>query len=323
MFELKKIGIVKRASAFLLDAILLAVLATGFMFIISLICNYNAEVQKASNYSKNWDDFRIEHVAKIANNYGFIYESDEDSEKYTITKFDEDGNAQSASLDEVIFALIKDVAECYDFTIKLSEDGTRFTVLKGDATSSLNEVLSVLNADENRNDDVEKAFKAYMELTPTGLVAAQNEYVFTLLFTMISVGILLAYLVLEFIIPIILKNGQTIGKKVFDICLVRPNCVKITSISLFARTLIGKYAIETMFPILLVFLFLFGGIGMLAIILFAAITLLNVILFIATKNKTPIHDVIAGTVAVDKSLQMIFESEEEFAEKKANYKGFI
>ena len=43
MFELRKIGIVKRLSAWFLDAILLAVLTTGFMFLISLICNFNYE----------------------------------------------------------------------------------------------------------------------------------------------------------------------------------------------------------------------------------------------------------------------------------------
>ena len=71
-----------------------------------------------------------------------------------------------------------------------------------------------------------------------------------------------------------------------------------------------------MFPVLLVFLFLFGGIGILAIILFAAITILNVVMFFATKNKTPIHDMLAGTVAVDMKLQVIFNSTEEMIARK-------
>ena len=37
MFELRKIGIVKRLSAWFLDAILLAVLTTGFMFLIVIL----------------------------------------------------------------------------------------------------------------------------------------------------------------------------------------------------------------------------------------------------------------------------------------------
>lgn len=316
MFELKKIGFLKRASALLLDAILLTVLATGFMFLMSLICNYDAEAQKASNYVDEWDGFRKEHVPEIAENYGFIYNEAEDGGSYTVTKLDEDGNSQSSSIDEVIFALIKDVAESYGFTIKQSSDGTTFSIINGDEASSLSDVLSALNADESRNDSVANAFKAYLELPAYSLVNAQREYVYTLQFVIISVSILLAYLILEFVLPIILKNGQTVGKKVFSIGLVRPNCVKVNALMLFARTLIGKYAIETMFPILLVFLLLYGGIGWVAIILFVAITLLNVILFFATKNKTPIHDVIAGTVATDLKLQMIYQSEEELNEKK-------
>ena len=285
MFELKKIGIVKRASALLLDAILLAVLATGFMFIISLICDYSGQEEKARNYYNQWEEFREEYIPEVAEQYGFTYKESEDGTDYTITKKAENG-----------------------------ED---------DVKSSLSEVIEALLADKSRNERMEEAFVAYSNLPPIGNVNAQYSYVYSLLFMMVSIGVLLSYLILEFILPIILKNGQTVGKKVFAICLVRPNGVKITNLSLFARTVVGKYAIETMFPILLIFLFLFGGIGILAIILFVAITLLNVILFVVTKNKTPIHDVIAGTVTVDKNLQMIFESEEELAEKKAQHKGFI
>ena len=283
MFELKKIGFVKRASALLLDTILLAVLTTGFMFVISLICNFSGEAEKARHYSNQWDEFRQEYIPEVAEHYGFIYEESEDGTSYTIKKYNEK-------------------TEKYE-------------------KASTNEVMQALSNDKSRTERMEEILDVYKKLPP---LYKQSEYVYSLLFTMVSVGVLLSYLILEFILPIIFKNGQTVGKKVFSICLVRPNCVKITNVSLFARTVIGKYAIETMFPILLVFLFLFGGIGILAIILFAAITLLNVIIFIATKNKTPIHDMLASTVAVDKSLQMIFESEEELAEKKAQQpKGFI
>lgn len=286
MFELKKIGFVKRASALLLDAILLAVLSTGFIFVISLICNFSVEEAKVRDYYSQWDEFRHEYVPEVAEHYGFKYEESEDGIDYTITKY----NDNTGSYEK----------------------------------SSLNDVLAALSDDETKTERMEEAFAAYSKLPPPKKIYAQSEYVSSLLFTMISVGVLLAYLILEFVLPIIFKNGQTVGKKVFSICLVRPNCVKITTVSLFARTVVGKYAIETMFPILLVFLFLFGGIGLLAIILFAAITLLNVIVFFASKNKTPIHDILASTVAVDKNLQMIFGSEEELAEKKAQQpKGFI
>lgn len=273
MFELKKIGIVRRASALLLDLILLVVLTTGFMFIISLICDYSHEESLSIKYYNEWEDFRKEYVEDIAWHYGFDYDTTNDSIGY-----------------------------------KISKDGV---------ASSLDALMQALSDSNGEDVATKSAYDAYTKLTPVKQVNMQYEYVYNLLFMMVSIGVLLAYIVLEFIIPIILKNGQTVGKKVFSICLVRPNCVKITKLSLFARTILGKYAIETMFPILLVFLFLFGGLGILAIILFAAITLLNVILFFALKNRTPIHDLVAYTVAADMRVQMIFRTEEELVQKKA------
>lgn len=277
MFELRKIGFVKRAAALLLDVILLAVVSTGFIFLISLICNYSHEEKLSTQYYNEWEDYRKEYFGGVAAFYGFTYEESEDGDEYTITK-----------------------------------DGEE---------SSFDAIMKTLIASEGKDSETAEAYEAYLTLTPVAKVNAQYKFVYNLLFMMVSIGILLAYIILEFIIPILLKNGQTVGKKVFEICLVRPDCVKITNLSLFARALLGKYAIETMFPILLVFLFIFGGLGILAIILFIAILLLDVVVFITTKNKTPIHDLLASTVVVDKKLQMIYESEEELAQKKALYQN--
>lgn len=270
MFELRRISIVRRLSALLLDAILLAVLATGGIYVISLICRYGEAESLASEYYNEWETFRKDYIPQVAEYYGFTYE--EDGENYTITK---DGEAVS----------LYDVAE-------------------------------ILEQSGGNDPATAEAYAAYKGLTPADKVNMQYGYVFNLLFMMVSLGILFAYLILEFILPIIFKNGQTVGKKVFDVCLVRTDCVKIGNLSLFARTFLGKYAIETMFPILLVFLFFFGGTGLVSVILLIALTILNIVLFFATKNRTPIHDLLADTAAADMKLQMIFGSEEELIQKK-------
>ena len=59
MFELRKIGIVRRASAWLLDAILLSVLAVGFMWIIPIIA-----VAVNAGQIKTGAPCRMERVAK-------------------------------------------------------------------------------------------------------------------------------------------------------------------------------------------------------------------------------------------------------------------
>ena len=278
MFEIRKIGFIRRASALLLDAILLAVLATGFMFIISLICDFRHEEKLANEYYNEWEDFRKEYMDDVATYYGFKYE--EKGNDYTVTTAD----GKSATLDNVLTELKKSQGN--------------------------------FDADNPNYERMVEAYGVYKALPPNTKVNAQYKYVYALLFMMVSLGILLSYIVLEFVIPLIMKNGQTVGKKVFGIALVRTDCVKVNTLSLFARTLLGKFAIETMFPVLLVFMFLFGGMGLLAVLLLAALTILNVVLFFATKNKTPIHDMLAGTVAVDIKLQMIFESEEELIQKK-------
>ncbi len=294
MFELKKIGIVKRASAWLLDAILLAVLTTGFMFLISLIAGYGHQQSVLAGYYEAWDQYRIEHLADIAEHYGYDYTvEDEEGLEYKVTPKDSD----------------KEV-EYFEVILKMANDPPK---------------------EDDPDTALVSAYDAYLELCgtdregtvvnkdgiPLGRVAAQNKLVNSLIFTMLSMGLLLAYLVLEFILPIILKNGQTVGKKVFSIELVRPNCVKITTLALFARTILGKFAIETMFPVLLIFMLLFGNMGWLALLLLGALLLLNAILFFATKNRTPIHDLLAGTVAVDAKLQMVYYSEDELNEAKS------
>lgn len=271
MFELKKIGIVRRASAWLLDAILLSVLSVGFIYLISLICNYSKEEKLANEYYGAWETFREEEIGKVASFYGFTY------------------------------------------TV---EEGGDYTIEKDGVEKTIEDVVDVLVASEGKDEETAAAYERYLTLPPVKSVNGQYFKVHNLLFMMTSIGLLLGYAVLEFVLPLCLKNGQTVGKKVFGICLIRPDCVKITTLSLFARTFLGKFAIETMFPVLMVFLFFFGGLGLLAIVLFAAILLLNLILFFATKNRTPIHDLLAGTVAADMRVQMIFSSEEELIEKK-------
>ncbi len=127
----------------------------------------------------------------------------------------------------------------------------------------------------------------------------------------VSIGILFSVLILEFVIPLCLKNGQTVGKKAFNIGVVHINSVRINPLALFIRTLLGKFAIEIMVPAILLILFFWGSLGSLGIIAFALIVLLIIGVFFFTKNKTPIHDILAKTVVVDLGTQMIFESEED------------
>ena len=152
----------------------------------------------------------------------------------------------------------------------------------------LNEAYAALSADE-------EAMYAYNMLISLSL-------------TITSLGILLAYLVMEFTVPMCLGNGQTIGKKIFGIGLMRNDGVKITGSGLFARTFLGKYAIGSMAPALIILMIFFGMLGLTGTIILALIALLQIILLLATRNHTPIHDLLASSVCIDVGSQMIFDT---------------
>lgn len=127
------------------------------------------------------------------------------------------------------------------------------------------------------------------------------------IFAMLSLSVLCAYVILEFVIPLLLKNGQTLGKKCFGVALMRKDGVKVTPFMMFARTVLGKCTVETMIPLLSAVM-LFVGIGGPLFFLGVAVLLAQLIVPLATRNKTGIHDIMACTVAVDLSSQMIFDS---------------
>lgn len=143
-------------------------------------------------------------------------------------------------------------------------------------------------------------------------------YTYNLIISLILVittsGLLIGFLALEFAVPLILKNGQTVGKKVFGIGVMRVDSVKLTPAQLFVRTVLGKFTIETMVPVLIFILILFGRAGIIGLIVVTCILALQLILIAVTKTNSLIHDLLAGTVVVDMASQMIFETTQDLVE---------
>lgn len=134
--------------------------------------------------------------------------------------------------------------------------------------------------------------------------------IISLTITMISLSVFFAVLIAEFIIPICLKNGQTVGKKIFSIAVMRIDGVKVTPVIMFVRSILGKYTVEIMIP-LIILLMAFLGVG--SIVTFGVVVLIvlfEIGLMIFTKTNSMIHDVLSSTVTVDLVSQMIFDSPE-------------
>ena len=177
-------------------------------------------------------------------------------------------------------------------------------------TLSLEEYESLDDDQRKALDDANAAFSVDPDV-----VYAYNM-VINLSLLIISLSFLFAILIYEFVIPLLLKNGQTLGKKIFGIGLMKNDGIKVNSVSLLVRALLGKYTIETMIPLFIGMMVFFGSLGILGTIIIFAILLLQIIVICATHTNSAIHDLLANTVVVDIQSQMIFDSENDLIEYK-------
>ena len=129
-----------------------------------------------------------------------------------------------------------------------------------------------------------------------------------------TIGILLGVVVMEFAVPLFLKNGQTVGKKVFGLGVVRTDSVRISPVQLFIRAVLGKYTIETMIPVYIFMMLLWGTLDMTGLIVFVALVIAQLVCLGITRENAAIHDKLSGTVVVDISSQKIFASIDEKTE---------
>lgn len=173
--------------------------------------------------------------------------------------------------------------------------------------------FSITEEDLNKLPEEERKYieDAYTRFaTDTEVVGAYN-LMFNLTLMITSLSIFFAVLILEFIIPLILKDGMTVGKKIFGIGVIQENGVRMKTVAFFTRAILGKYTIEMMIPVILITMMLFGSGGLIGVIVLGLIVIFELFVFFKDKNYTLIHDVLAHTVCVDMQTQLIFDTEEE------------
>jgi uncharacterized RDD family membrane protein YckC len=114
----------------------------------------------------------------------------------------------------------------------------------------------------------------------------------------------------------LLKNGQTVGKKVFGLGIMRVDGVKVNGQIMFIRAILGKYTVETMIPFMMLLWIFLGKAGLLSLMIIALVLIGNIAMMLATRTNSAIHDMLANTVTVDMASQMIFDSPEALLEYK-------
>lgn len=132
----------------------------------------------------------------------------------------------------------------------------------------------------------------------------------------VSLSIFFSFIIWEFIVPLFLKDGRTLGKLFLGLAVMRSNGVRINSVSLFARAVLGKYAIETMVPVIIIMMIFMNSIGIVGPMVILAIIVLELFLISFTRNNQLLHCLVSDTVVVDYGSQMIYESEEALLEAK-------
>lgn len=278
IYDVQKASVLKRASAFLLDIILIACLAVGFMALLSLICDYDEHYETCYSVQQSTRDT---YIAKY-NNPGIVL------------NYDDEDNFSAREIEWITYYQDHGIDLGIDQDAYDELDSEQQTVFNAFATQASTEMTEALYANETFITE----YNLWMSLT----------------LMMTSIGILLAVAIWEFIIPLFLKNGQTVGKKVFGIAVMHTNGVRVRPFSMFVRAILGKYVFELMVPIFVIIMMYFGVLNtIVGIVVLVLLVVLELGIFIYTKNSTHslLHDLIARTVTIDLASQMIFENEEE------------
>ena len=163
----------------------------------------------------------------------------------------------------------------------------------------------------------EKALEDFFMKSPK-LPDVEFAFAMMLQLTLICVtsGLLVACLILDLAVPLIFKNGQTLGKKMFGLGVMKADGIKLSGFALFVRTVLGKFTIEIMVPVYIVIMILLGQLGIVGLAVLILLVALEIGTMVATKTNSNIHDLISATVVVDLPSQMIFDSPEAMLEYK-------
>ena len=235
--DIQKASIWKRVAAWILDLILLAVIAAGVMWLLSAVLNYG-------RYSDRVNDA----YAYYEESYGISFD-------IPLEEYNALSEADRQNWDTAYEALIAD----------------------------------------------EEAMQAY------------NVSV-NLILVITTGGILIATLLLQLVVPLLLKHGQTVGKKAFSLGVIRQDGVKMNTLQLFIRTILGQFTLETMIPVYIVLMIFWGSIGIIGPAILAILAVGQMVCMGVTRNNAALHDLLAGTTVVDLSSQKVFNSTEELLE---------
>ncbi len=156
-----------------------------------------------------------------------------------------------------------------------------------------NNEFVIFNFDDINQDDLQAFYD-----DPEAKAISNRKYVFDLI--QISAGLFIAEIIVMFIVPLLFKNGQTLGKKLMKLGLVDNYGLRVKPMNVFVRFLIGWFVFETAMS--LITMTMFG---------LPIFILVSMLMLLLTKNKRALHDVIGSTIVVSLDKMVVFDSGEE------------
>lgn len=194
----------------------------------------------------------------------------------------------------------KDIIAVYEqqYGVQFGKNEEEYAAMSEAEQNNYKAAVDAANSDEEANKEI-KTF-----------------YVMT--FTVFASGIILSMLILEFIVPMITRDGRTLGKLLFGLGVMRKSCLRIGKPVLFIRGVIGKGVFELILPVMILYSVLNGFTGVFGIILLCVFVIFELVVFIKSGGSELLHDMLSDTVVVDWGSQMIFDSageRDEYAEK--------
>lgn len=137
------------------------------------------------------------------------------------------------------------------------------------------------------------------------------QIVMNMSLVIITLSILVAIVLLELIVPILIGEGRTLGKKIFGLAVMHIEGLQVNKMQLFVRTVLGKFTIETMVPVYILLMLFWGITDLTGTLILLALLVAQGLILALTKTNSLIHDLLAGTVVVDYASQRIFRSRED------------
>lgn len=203
----------------------------------------------------------------------------------------------------------------YDSYLDTYTEASEYYAAKHGYDLTLTEEDLETMTEQEREEAMQKAEAVNKDMNADEKVVHAWNMMISITMLSLTLSVLAAMLLLEFVVPLLLGNGQTLGKKVFSIAVCRIDSVKITTLQLFVRTFLGKFTVETMLPIYLVILAMSGAgltMSLIALIIMTA----QVLAPMLSRDDRALHDYIAGTMAVDIHSQKIFRTSQDLVDYK-------